>query len=341
MGTRTYSRRSASGEQILTRLGRERQANTVFNPSLLPTPLQKIYNHSHAQIDSVFEELMRTLTDLTSEEVRRDLVDKGIYLYDAQDLGLDLRKQADRHLYADIMGYIGEPIRIDDSNRYYPIDPDNPDAGTHRTSAVRNVRVGDDKVVEVKNVALWIDDNAPAGFGYMQFARQLAAVRELARRGKTIQISMQAVNNFIRVRKGYDATKLNGMIGALVWPKMGMEFYIPYRAQKDLEKLGFTKEQLKNTATLMFSQTPDGLSGYDAWDDLFRYEYNSEQVYGKVTITPKDARSNTLTLPERVTQEYGKRKGFLKYDAIPMDSFTTEDNNTLREIWQELARERR
>ena len=348
MGTRTYSRRSASGERILTRLGRERasQDTAVFNPATLPITLQKLINYSHRYSDWSIENAER-LPDAISKEY-----------YDR--FGLDITKQEDRHLMADLFGFFGPkygsndftrvPLNLDDPDVqtfplsiYYPRDTFGVDISRYINDDVLETSDGKGNyfdLIQIINNEQFVTPNAPAGFGYMQLARQLAAAREVVRRtGKAIEIFVYALNES---EPGTDTKNIKGTIGALVWPKMGHNFEIPPILKNDLQDMGFTESQVQDTATLMLSQTSDGLTGYDAWDNLLSSpEYSDIGLRGKTRITPDDVRNNQLTLAERVTQAYGRRKGFLKSAQVETDAFTDEDNNTLREIWRELARERR
>jgi len=309
----------------------------VFNPSSLPIPLQKLLNYSYEQIDKVD-------IDLPSYAREREMV---------RELGLNWENAADRRLFADIIGFMGfGAINRLIGGRDVPIDPDNPDAGTFQTNSYRDVSTRNNKdIIQIENGYQATSSNGPKGFGYMQLARQLAAAREIARRtGKTVQINVGALNDFDvddidsegNFAGGYGKLK----VGLLVWPKMGYQFsfneFAGIDIKNDLKRMGFTEEQLKDTATLMLSRTPSGLTGYDAWDKvLSREQYSNVSLMGRTEITPNDVANNQITLAERVTQEYGRRKGFLKSAIMETDTFTIDDNNTLREIWRELAREQR
>lgn len=218
-----------------------------------------------------------------------------------EQLGLNVNEEADRRLYADLTGVVAENLSVNIERHIKDVTPTS---------------------ITIENYVQRKDSLSPAGFGYMQTARQLAAARELSRRtGKDVVIYTKALS--------YG----RAWVGVHVWPKLGYIFPIPKVFKERLREMGFTPRQTRTTATLMLSRTSDGKTGYDAWDELMKPQTGEIRLRGDTKIRFRDVQEGRLSLAERVTRSYGKRKGFVKSATPTNDEFTAEDNATLRDIW--------
>ena len=164
----------------------------------------------------------------------------------------------------------------------------------------------------------------PDGTGYAMVARQLAAMQEIATRtGKKFTVRVQAV--------GVNESE-STMSGALVWPKLGYEFgfnTLPSKVYDYLIDRGFDIGRMRSTADLMLSKNAAGESGFDVWRDACK-QVSHMALYGTSTVTP----DGTLSIAQRVTKEYGKRKGFVKGQS----SGEMFDDAVLRDVWESLSR---
>jgi hypothetical protein len=228
---------------------------------------------------------------------------KGTYLRSEMSaLGLDTNSRGDCQIYADLMSIFV------------------PENGVRATRYIRRSTNG-----FVLNNAIFKTDKVatPNGVGYAMVARQLAAAQEIANRtGKTFTVKVHAVGN--------NETE-STMSGCSVWPKLGYSFPmsgIPYPTQEYLRAKGFNISRMKSTADLMLSKNAAGESGFDVWRDAIR-QARSPDMYGTAVVKP----SGRMSIAQKVTREYGKRKGFVKSKA----SEAMFDDAVLRDVWMSFT----
>jgi len=220
-------------------------------------------------------------------------------------LGLDKKNRGDCQIYADLMSSFVPSKGV---RALRSVGRDRTNGGFYISNAIFKT-----------NKLL-----TPNGTGYAMVARQIAAAQEIANRtGKTFTVIVHAVGN----NESEDS-----MSGCSVWPKLGYEFPmsgVPSKTRAYLQQNGFNINQMETTADLMLSKNAAGQSGFDVWRDAIR-QAGSPDMYGQAVVKP----NGPLSMSQKVTQGYGKRKGFVKSKAFE----AMFDDAVLRDVWMSMSK---
>jgi hypothetical protein len=230
----------------------------------------------------------------------------GDSAFEMGKLGLNPKSRKDCQVYADFMSIFipGDDLYV---RRFLYDAKSNP--------------------IKLDNDAFSTDKKlTPDGTGFAMVARQLAAAQEIAKRtGKDVEIKTHAINYADGSYTGFS-----------VWPKLGYNFPVPAFIQAQLKEMGFADKDTKQTVDLMTAKNKKGQTGFDVWRELT--ENRKLDGYGTTTVSA----SGTLSPAQKVTQEYGRRKGFVKSQQQPSDIFSggqlsADDDNALRQAWMSIG----
>ena len=284
-----------------TRRTRTPRVAPQATPQATPwSPYQNKEVYDPAQLSGVLQKMIKGGGDYVFEQAKN----VNRVREEMSFLGLNFKNRDDCQIYADLKS-VFEPNKGISMHRELGIESDN-------GFIINNFSFKTNK------------NTTPDGTGYAMVARQLAAMQEISTRtGKRFTAKIQAV--------GVNETE-STMSGAAVWPKLGYEFglnTLPSKVYTYLEKKGFNVNQMQTTADLMLSKNAAGESGFDVWRDACK-KVSHMALYGSSTVTP----NGPLSMSQKVTQGYGKRKGFVKSKAFE----AMFDDAVLRDVWMSMSK---
>jgi len=291
---------------VLTAAGRRRaglEATNTIVPSAEATVDWSPYTDTSLYNPALLPGDVQAMVKGGGERIFKDVNDTDFPDDDAINtmdmLGLDPKSRADCQIYADLMSEF-DPAKGVVASRDMSID---------RTSFV------------VYNGSFSTRSTlTPDGVGYAMIARQLAAAKEIARRtGMSGEIKVNATNS-----------SAGTYTGASVWPKLGYEFQwddVPTAVLERIRKQGFQVTPYDTVSDFMIAQNANGQYGFDVWREATEGIVFS--MDGRTVIEPNASE----TLAERVTREYGKRKGFVKSKAFE----AMFDDAVLRDVWMSFT----